>query len=196
MGKIDELKNLKVIELYNNGMNQKEVGKLMKLTQSGVSFILRKYKIKSHRKFTGESNSNWKGGVMYDKRRKLIYSPNHPRPDFLKKYCYEYKLIMEKHLGRYLTEDEVVHHIDGDETNNKLENLKVVTQSEHIRIHKQQGDMKREYSNKYNFLYNNKKEYQKLYNNMYQEKNKEQLINYRKEKWRKKKCIPTLMEKV
>lgn len=42
---------------------------------------------------------------------------------------------MEQHLGRKLHKDEVVHHIDEDIYNNNLSNLKVVSRSEHIKIH-------------------------------------------------------------
>ena len=40
------------------------------------------------------------------------------------------------HLGRKLSSDEVVHHIDGDKLNNSWENLEVVSRSEHAREHK------------------------------------------------------------
>ena len=47
----------------------------------------------------------------------------------------EHRYIMEKHLGRKLTFNECVHHIDGDKSNNELSNLEVVMRSEHSRSH-------------------------------------------------------------
>ena len=47
----------------------------------------------------------------------------------------EYRLLVEKKIGRYLTNDEIVHHINGDQTDNRLENLEVMTLSEHAKIH-------------------------------------------------------------
>lgn len=43
--------------------------------------------------------------------------------------------IMEKHLGRKLKSDEVVHHIDENPYNNNLKNLQVMARAEHIRHH-------------------------------------------------------------
>jgi hypothetical protein len=52
---------------------------------------------------------------------------------------HEHRRVAEKMLGRKLKPNEIVHHIDGDKRNNKPENLKVMTQSEHIREHLRRG---------------------------------------------------------
>lgn len=44
--------------------------------------------------------------------------------------------ILEAHLGRKLKPNEVVHHIDNDYTNNKLDNLKVMDWYEHQILHR------------------------------------------------------------
>lgn len=48
----------------------------------------------------------------------------------------EHRLIMERHLGRKLLNSEIVHHKDGDKSNNDLENLEVMSRSEHSRSHR------------------------------------------------------------
>jgi len=47
---------------------------------------------------------------------------------------------MERHLGRRLNRDEAVHHIDGNRDNNDIDNLRLMTNSEHAKLHYQQGD--------------------------------------------------------
>jgi cytochrome oxidase Cu insertion factor (SCO1/SenC/PrrC family) len=49
---------------------------------------------------------------------------------------HEHRQVMERVLGRALTTDEIVHHKNGDMTDNRPENLEVVTRAEHIEIHR------------------------------------------------------------
>lgn len=48
---------------------------------------------------------------------------------------YRYRQVMEQHLGRALREDEHVHHMNGDPTDDRLENLQLLTPSEHHKLH-------------------------------------------------------------
>lgn len=48
---------------------------------------------------------------------------------------HEHRVVMEKIVGRKLSKDEVVHHIDGNKHNNDPSNLQLMSQSEHMRIH-------------------------------------------------------------
>lgn len=59
------------------------------------------------------------------------------KPSTYKKYYgkHEHRVVVEKEIGRALTSDEIVHHIDGDKHNNSPDNLMIVTRSEHAKIH-------------------------------------------------------------
>jgi hypothetical protein len=64
-----------------------------------------------------------------------VQCPGHPFADH-QGYVREHRLVMEARLGRYLTPQEVVHHINGDKTDNRDENLMLFpSQAAHLKFH-------------------------------------------------------------
>ena len=47
----------------------------------------------------------------------------------------EHRFIVEQFINRKLTKSEIIHHTDGDKSNNKLSNLYLFTRSKHIAFH-------------------------------------------------------------
>ena len=45
------------------------------------------------------------------------------------------RVVMEEHLGRALERNEVVHHINGDRGDDRIENLELMSLAEHSRMH-------------------------------------------------------------
>lgn len=60
--------------------------------------------------------------------------PDHPHAT-KNGYVLLHRVIMENKLGRLLQPDEVVHHIDHNKKNNSIDNLQVLTNKEHAKLH-------------------------------------------------------------
>lgn len=94
---------------------------------------------------TGENHSHWKGGIIDSKGYKRIYVNG-------KRYL-EHRYVMEQYLGRKLTLDEDVHHINKVKLDNRIDNLQVLTKKEHSRHHwvtENRGDNLRKSQKQYN----------------------------------------------
>lgn len=64
----------------------------------------------------------------------LCYAPDHPHAH-KDGYIMLHTVIMEIHLGRYITEREVVHHANGIRNDNALDNLVLMTKHDHMSMH-------------------------------------------------------------
>ncbi len=79
----------------------------------------------------GAKSPNWKGGRIVKAKGYIeILTPGHPNN--ANGYVREHRLVMEKHLGRYLESYEQIHHKNGIKDDNRLENLEIVFKKEHF----------------------------------------------------------------
>lgn len=83
----------------------------------------------------GSKHSAWKGGVLIVRGRRMVYvGRDHPLGN-VKGYAFEHRLVMSERLGRWLESHEHVHHINLDPLDNRIDNLVVLNNSQHRRIH-------------------------------------------------------------
>jgi len=72
---------------------------------------------------SGKNAFHWKGGKTKGGYGYIfIFKPKHPFCE-CKGYVREHRLVMEKAIGRYLTREEVVHHINEIKSDNRIDNL-------------------------------------------------------------------------
>lgn len=127
-----------IYELFESGsMISEIVAKLDTNRETVRQYLLKKYTPKQKRSIVrknirwlkGQDSPNWKGGreITKDGYVCLWLSRNEK--------ILEHRKVMEEHLGRRLYRSEVVHHINGNNADNRLANLQLTTFSEDIRQH-------------------------------------------------------------
>lgn len=124
---------------YEKGRSINDISTEFNISVSGLRKYFIKYGIQRRGntdffKNNPSANPNWRGGVHLHEGYITVYCPNHPNT-MHGKCVYEHQLVMEKHIGRYLKKGEVVHHIDGNKSNNDINNLLLLTNSDHAKLH-------------------------------------------------------------
>lgn len=89
-----------------------------------------------------QNNGRWAGGKSTWKGYVLIYKPNHPYAKNIG-YIFEHRLIMEKYLGRYLKKGEIVHHKNRVRNDNRIENLELLDNVQHLLQHWKEWKLKK-----------------------------------------------------
>jgi hypothetical protein len=90
-------------------------------------------------RYSGKNSPRFKGYKIVTSSRgyqyKVVFAPQHPYANG-DKYVPEHRLIMEKTIGRYLEPGEVVHHINENTLDNRIDNLQLFAcKGDHQRHH-------------------------------------------------------------
>lgn len=117
-------KGLKLSEETKLKMSEAKKGKLPK------NFLkMQKLAWEKNKTLLKEKNPNWKGGKPKGMGGYILNRIG------IENYKFEHRLVMEKYIGKQLDSNEIIHHINGNITDNRIENLQIVDRAEHARIH-------------------------------------------------------------
>lgn len=91
-------------------------------------------------RLVGSLAANFKSGSQKSRGYFTVLAPWHPS-HYKTGRVSLHRVIAEARLGRYLSEDEIVHHKDHNPENNHWDNLEVMTQAEHARLHREEENV-------------------------------------------------------
>lgn len=117
-----------ILEWYRSGLSMKAIAAKIGRSVHVVARRVRKAGIARAYQGAGPDHSMWQGGRNFAGEYWRVWiSQNDPLASMRTHdgYVLEHRLVMARKLGRPLLPTETVHHIDGDKTNNELQNLQL-----------------------------------------------------------------------
>ena len=121
---------------YDDGLLCREAGERMGLSEDAIRRRMKSFGIprredrpQRHQLRPGSKNPAWKGGRYVDNDGYIRVWAGNDR------YKFEHKLVVEKALGRKLTKNERVHHINENRSDNRNSNLLVCSTGYHLNLH-------------------------------------------------------------
>jgi hypothetical protein len=106
-------------------------------SQYGNPFLNKKHKYKSKKIMSKKKKDLIKNGwkTVDWKKYDIPVHYNAYHGYILKGSKRLHRILAEQKIGRKLYPNEIVHHIDGDKLNNSIDNLQIMTNSEHTKLH-------------------------------------------------------------
>ncbi len=80
----------------------------------------------------GRDNPNYNGGLSSMKGRTICVHRDG------KHWSLYSRVLLEAHLGRELASSEIIHHINGNCSDDRVENLQIMTRAEHLNHHRKE----------------------------------------------------------
>lgn len=145
-------------------------------------FCSRKCKQLWMRTIIGENHPSWKGGFINKAGYRILKRDARVIP--------EHRYIMEKHLNRKLEKTESVHHINGNKSDNNIDNLIILTKCEHGKLHYPNGSLFGSNNGKQEIMTSEEKIIKRReYARNYQNTHRESYRKYQREYQRKLRAI-------
>lgn len=126
------------IEKYTSQIREGQEVFFCSMRCIGQSEKVKRTRVESERK-TKVAKNQWKPiGTIYQRKRKgrIDIFIKVAENQGYKNWMLHHRWVVEQHIGRPLEKGEEVHHLDGDETNNHIDNLAVVSKIDHSLITK------------------------------------------------------------
>ena len=127
-----------------NGVTNKTLAELLPnksplaIYKKAYSIGLRKTPEAEHRNRSegnkGEHSGNWKGGTRMADGYKMLLKPNHPKAD-KHGYVMEHIFVWEKETGVSIPPNCCIHHLNGNKSDNRIENLCMMHRTAHTVMH-------------------------------------------------------------
>jgi predicted DNA-binding protein YlxM (UPF0122 family) len=111
---------------YLSGLSLKQVAEKYNTSEATVCNALKKNNIKARPLPKGKDHPLWRGGKYHDADDYVVISNDGKR---------FHRELMKTLIGRDVYHWECVHHIDGDKSNNNVNNLVIMPIREHTRFH-------------------------------------------------------------
>ena len=124
-----------VIKLYQSGLDLEDIGQIIGVSSTTIGRALKRERIKT-RPSKGNYWGEKKRGKEYLSVDGRYYIRNYRKYGRTRSTTKRATVVMEEYLGKKVPIGYSIHHKDGNNINDVIENLELMTHSEHMRLHR------------------------------------------------------------